>query len=81
MIIEIKSKNDYRILTMGIIIGAAIIFDRMQRLRKKQLYRMMDDMNLRTDLLNWVSQEGIYLGADEFFPQFRERATFINLVT
>lgn len=47
----------------------------------KMKKQWIDEVNIRSDLLNWMVDEGIYMDAAEFFPKYQEQAKFINLVT
>ena len=62
--------------TMGYVIATCYMVGTKAELREA----LIDDINLRTDLINWIVQEGILLDAGEFRTTFAEKAEFINIV-
>ena len=68
----------YIITALATGLGMYVWFRRETETFVKQ---MTDEINMRTDLINWLSSEGVYLDAEDFWPAFSERAKFINIVT
>lgn len=72
--------RDLKVALFGVVVGSTYTYMLMRISKQKVVVRMLDDINLRSELLNWITQEGIYLTNEEFFDQFHEKATFINIV-
>ena len=76
-----RAQREFKFLIFGMCLGGVLVYDYLSNIQKQLNDRFVDECNLRTDLLNWITTEGIYLEEDEFFPQYTERARFINIVT
>lgn len=75
------NKDNLIYLGVGMLIGGITISRINQKATQKEVNRLLDEMNIRTDLINWIATVGVYLQADEFWEQYKERAIFINLVS
>lgn len=64
----------------GWIVGG-LVYLYMWQMRENVIEIMTDDLNMRTKLINWIMDEGRFLGEDEFMDQYNEKCEFINLVT
>lgn len=78
---QIETANDVALVGLGILIGGLLATSHMLVRRKREVDGLVDEMNLRTELINWVITEGVYLEGEQFFPQFSEKASFINIIT
>lgn len=47
----------------------------------KMKKQWIEEVNVRSDLLNWMVEEGIYMDGEDFFPQYQEKAKFVNVIT
>lgn len=81
---NVKVKEDWPIFTAGLVAGGlifgSIMYNFMLNGRRAFINRLIEESTLKTELLNWMVEEGIYLEGEEFYPQYQERAKFLNLV-
>lgn len=76
-----KNLDNTNAFLLGTVIGGVCVSTFQLWLRKKIVDHLIDDINIRTDLLNWVVSEGVYMEVDKFWPMYNEHATFINIVS
>lgn len=76
------SENPTRAIcfSLGWLLGGIGTYFLLMGARRDLILKMLDDVNLRTDLINWIVTVGVYLPEEEFTQQFQEKATFINIV-
>lgn len=67
-------------------IGVALGINHRRRALHKSLnilaeviQKQSEELALKTEFINWLIAEGIYLEAEEFFPICTEKAKFINI--
>lgn len=78
---QFKLDRDIELLLTGGTLGASLVYFLMLKARKKMVHLVIEDLNLRTDLINWIVSEGVYLEEDDFFSQYKEKAMFVKIVT
>lgn len=73
---------------LGAFYTYSYMLNKIERMKKQWLAEMIkmkkqwiDEVNVRSDLLNWMIEEGIYMDGEEFFPAYQEKAKFINIIT
>lgn len=68
-------KSHLMLASLGFAMGSCLYAWRQSTLIKK----LVEQNNLKAELLNWITTEGIELPFDEFAEQFSVKARFINM--
>jgi len=81
---KIETQKEADLICVGAVLGGTVVglttFFVMRNLRKGFVRNLISNMNLKTELLNWVISDGIDMERWEFEREFKERARFLMLV-